>query len=432
MSILYAVHAYKPAYRVGGPILSVSALAEALVGRGHKVVVFTSNSNLDEDLEVPTNQPVMINGVEAWFFRRTEPLKRLFPFVSYVSKSMGYLYAPALGTVLRRRINEFDLVHTHIPYVYPTHVAGRVGLRAGKPLFYHQRGVYDSERLKFRSVKKRLCIAAIERPIMRRATTLIALTEAERNSYRALGVNTPCRVIPNGIDTHAYYRNPTGEYARLLPIRPGQIVILFLSRLHPIKGPDLLLESFLKIGCQFPKAALVFAGPDEWGLEAQFRERARAAGLADRVIFPGMVSGRLKLDLLARADLFCLPSVGEGFSMAILEALASGTPVMISPRCHFAEIEARSAGWIVERSVDEWADKLSGILREPGKLPKAGEAGLRLVKSCYTWEKVTTQIEDAYREGITRHRTGGVGQERTAEEQTSGCDRGLTANQLVD
>jgi len=192
------------------------------------------------------------------------------------------------------------------------------------------------------------------------------------------------------------------------PSRGGQdhIVLLFLGRLHPIKGADLLLESFSKIGSQFPNAVLVMAGPDEHGLQSQFKRRVQNAGLANRVLFPGMVSGRLKLDLLARADLFCLPSVAEGFSMAILEALASATPVMISPKCHFPEVANSGIGWIVERSVEKWAHSLANVLREPFQLSDMGERALNSVKSSYTWEVVTTKLEKTYMEGLYRHKVG--------------------------
>ena len=79
MRILFTVLGYKPAWRIGGPIVSVSALAEALARRGHEVIVFTTNSNLDENLDVTTNQPTDVNGVQVWYFERQEPLRRLFP-----------------------------------------------------------------------------------------------------------------------------------------------------------------------------------------------------------------------------------------------------------------------------------------------------------------------------------------------------------------
>ena len=402
MRILYAVHGYKPAFRVGGPIISVSSLAESLVRRGHDVTVFTTNSNLDEDLDVPVDQPVNVDGVEVWYFRRREIMRVLLPFVPYLSKSMGFLYTPRMRAQLEGMVPTMDLVHTHMPYVYPTLAAGRAALRHRKPLFYHQRGVYDAARLRFRGLKKRIYIGAIERPMMRQATTLIALTQAEVTSYRALGVETPARIIPNGVDVAGYRSIPRGDPFGRWGIPPSAFMILFLSRVHPIKGAEKLLQAFTRIGREFPCSYLVFAGPDEWGLERTFRERAESAGLAERVKFPGMVMGEDKLDLLARADLFCLPSDGEGLSVAVLEALASGTAVLLSTGCHFPEVAGAGVGWVVDPEPSELTKGLRVALADPDQTKRMGQRAREFVSREYSWERVTDLMLDAYGEGLHR------------------------------
>jgi glycosyltransferase involved in cell wall biosynthesis len=404
MRILFVVHGYKPAYRVGGPILSVSALAQTLVAKGHHVTVFTTNSNLDEDLDVPSDCPVDVDGVEVWYFRRSDPIKRWLPFFPYLSQSMGFLYTPRMTGELDRLMPDIDLVHTHMPFVYPTYAASKAVQRWHKPLFYHQRGVFDPDRLKFRPLKKRLYIWAVERNIMRKATTLIALTETERQSYKALGLHTPCRVIPNGIDVAAYRQEPSLETDAQWNIPPGAPVILFLGRLHPTKGADKLLEAFVRVRDRCPTAVLFIAGPDEWGLERKYQEMIRTAKLAGRVFFPGMMLGEAKLDLLARADLFCLPSMGEGFSIAVLEALASRTAVLLSPGCHFPEVEKAGAGRVVPLETEAIANGLADLLSDRDRLRKMGEAGLDLVRCHYTWDHITDQLIDAYEEGIVRTR----------------------------
>jgi glycogen synthase len=96
MKILFVVHGYKPAYRIGGPILSVSALAEKLVEKGHEVTVFTTNSNQSEDLDIATDCAHIINGVEVWYFKRKQIGGKAFSFITYFAKSIGYLYVPEL------------------------------------------------------------------------------------------------------------------------------------------------------------------------------------------------------------------------------------------------------------------------------------------------------------------------------------------------
>lgn len=405
MNILYAVHGYKPAYRIGGPVLSVSALAETLVRKGHQVTVFTTNSNLDQDLDVPLDQPVDVEGVNVWYFRREDFFKRWVPFIPYLSRSMGYLYCPKMAEQFEHFKDEIDLIHTHLPFIYPTYIAAKAARRFGKPLFYHARGVLDPGRLKFRSLKKWLYIGAVERPIMSQATMLIALNEAEVESYRALGVKSPCRVIPNGIDIANYREQPCSDVNTQWKIPPDSLVILFLGRLHPIKGVDKLLEAFLRIQHQFPKAILVMAGPDEWKEEKKFRELIAQAGGGEHVIFTGMVTGDTKLDLLARANLFCLPSVAEGFSIAMLEALASATPVLLSPGCHFPAVETAGAGRIAPAEPEKLAAALADLLSQPDKLQAMGRAGRDLVAKNYSWDHITDQLLETYREGIERSRS---------------------------
>lgn len=403
MRILFAVHGYKPAWRVGGPVISVSSLAEALVREGHEVIVFTTNSNLDEDLNVPCDCPTDVNGVQVWYFRREGMLKRLFPNWSYVAKSIGFLYCPAMVRELDRVVPGVDVVHTHLPFNYPTYAAAHAAFRYGKPLVYHQRGVFDPERLKFRPFKKMLYLKLIELPILKRASALIALTQAEVESYRLLGLSVPCHVIPNGIDADSYSNGGDVEALRMLGVHTHNIVILFMGRVHPIKGADRLLEAFIQIHAKVPDAMLIMAGPDEFGLESSFRQRTDISGLSDRVIFPGMVSGELKRDILIRADLFCLPSDAEGFSMAVLEALASSTAVLLSPGCHFQAVEESGAGRIVDTDPSTLAAGILDMILNRDKLREMGARGRELVRRDYTWEKITDSLLVAYEEGIVRN-----------------------------
>ena len=403
MKILYAVIGYKPAYKLGGPIHTVAAVAERLVRKGHEVIVFTTNSNMDENLPVPTNQPVDVDGVQVWYFKREEPIQKWFPFIPYLSKSVGFLFAPAMRAQLERIVPSVDVVHTQSPFIYPTYAAGRAAIRHHKPLFYQQRGVLGPEHLKFRGLKKRLYIKVIERPIMRRATTLIALTEAEVRGYRSLGVQTPCRVIPNGIDIVDRPQSFERSTCSFFDIPSDETVVLFMARLHPLKGAYRLIRAFLMIHHAFPKATLVMAGPDEWGIVEKFRQEIMKAGAGKQVLFPGMVTGEAKQELLRRADLFCLPSDAEGFSMAVLEALANSTAVLLSPGCHFPEVEKVGAGHVVPPEPEALSKAIADLLDNPEELKEMGRKGRDLVLRHYSWDTITNQLIEAYTEGIERH-----------------------------
>lgn len=401
MKILFTVHGYKPAFKIGGPVISVSSLAEAITRKGHEVTVFTTNCNLDEDLDVPVNCPLDVDGVEVWYFKRYEALKDFLPFASYLTKSIGFLYSKELGIQLDSRVSDFDIVHTHLPFIYPTYAAARAAKKAMKPLFYHQRGVLDPARLNFRSLKKRLYLKFIEKPILRYATTLFALTQAEVKSYQALCPGAKCCVIPNGIDVEKYQVREGAE--QILGFPADSTVILFLGRLHPIKGADRLIEAFISVCSEFPNSYLVMAGPDEFKIEAKFRERASEAGIINRIMFPGMVTGDEKKKLLARADLFCLPSDAEGFSMAVLEALASETAVMISPGCNFPEVEKAGCGIVAATDGENMRQKIRSLLGNDAMLREMGRSGRDFVARNYSWSGIADRVIEAYTEGIQRN-----------------------------
>jgi glycosyltransferase involved in cell wall biosynthesis len=148
------------------------------------------------------------------------------------------------------------------------------------------------------------------------------------------------------------------------------------------------------------------AGPDEWGMEEGIRLAAASVGKGERVILPGMVNDAEKADLLARADLLCLPSRGEGFSIAILEALASGKPVLISPEAIFDAVAATGGGRVAASDPATLSVALAEMLSDTDKLRVMGQKGRRLVEERYTWSRVADLTIQAYREALDRVQKG--------------------------
>jgi glycosyltransferase involved in cell wall biosynthesis len=404
MRILYVAHGYKPAYRLGGPVWSISALAEGMVARGHDVTVFAPNGNVDEDLDVPTDRAVCVDGVSVRYFRREEPFKRSVPWFKYLSQSVGFMYTPDLLPALRPALERIDVVHTQMPFVYPTQAAARQAIARDIPLFYSQRGVFDPSRLRFRGLKKSIYIRFVELPIMRRATGLVALTPEEVKSFESMRVKTPIHLVPNGVDVTRFRRSARPGSVAAMGISDAHKVILFMARLHELKGPDLAVDAFIAIARRHPDAVLVLAGHDEQGLLPGLRARIAGANLTGRFIVPGMVTGEGKLDLLARADLFVLPSVGEGLSMATLEALASGTAAIISRECNLPVVTEAGAGAVVGRSVAEFADALSGFLSDPARLQSAKQRAYELARDHFGWGPILDRLEVIYSQAIDARR----------------------------
>jgi glycosyltransferase involved in cell wall biosynthesis len=163
-----------------------------------------------------------------------------------------------------------------------------------------------------------------------------------------------------------------------------------------------------------PDARLLMAGPDEEGELSVLRSLAAAFGLGDAVLFPGVLRGEQKALLLARADVFCLPSVAEGLSMAVLEAMAARTAVLLTPGCGFPEVAAAGAGRIVEDEAEGLQRALLDMLADPAKLARMGEAGRALVERDYCWDRIVDRLLEAYTESIGLHRASRVKQREGA------------------
>jgi len=400
MRILYATPAYKPAYRMGGPITSVSAAAERLVRKGHEVTVVTTNANLDQDIDVPFDKSVDVAGVTVHYFRREEALRKWLPFMPYLSRSMGYAYAPKMKAALEELTPRHDIVNTHMPFVYPTYAAARSALRHGKPLLYHQRGIYLPTHLRRRRRKKELYLTLFEKPVMRRATALVALTEAERDAFRALAPDTPCEIIPNGVDVPQPDVGAAERAEARFGIPRHAVMILFLGRLHPWKGIDELIGAFAAMRRTSQNVFLVLAGVDECDAERRWRPVAERDGFSGRLLFTGAVDGAVKSDLLHRADLFSLASSGEGLSMATLEALAHSTAVMLSPECNFPEAERAGAGVTAAKNVAAMTRALEELTGDRKRLREMGEAGRRLAVRDYSWDVITDRLIDLYQRSM--------------------------------
>src|SRR5205085_10693564 len=198
---------------------------------------------------------------------------------------------------------------------------------------------------------------------LRRARSLRVTSEEELKSVRSFGLKNPVALIPNGIDVSDFENLPArAEGESLLPITKDKRVLLFLSRVHPKKGLDLLLKAWRALGEERRDWLLVIAGPDQLGHAAELKRLAEEANLKDSVAFAGALFGQAKLAAYALADLFVLPSYSENFGVAIAEALAAGLPVIATKRTPWRGLKGHGCGWWVESSVETLADTLREAL----------------------------------------------------------------------
>ena len=267
-------------------------------------------------------------------------------------------------------------------------IAGLIALARGVRFVVTPHGMLDPWSLSQRKARKRLALRLIYKRILDGAGAIHVLTEAEGQHVRNLGVSAPIRVLPNGIDPRSF--RPLGDVSEdhiaAYPWMESRYA-LFLGRLHPKKGIDLLIDAFRLVSRELDDVQLAIVGPDQ-GERPKLEAQVRELGLAGRIHFTGPVYDVLKYRILRRSRMFCLTSWQEGFSMGILEALASGVPVVISEQCNFPEIATAGAGRVVKLDVEEIAEAMRTYFTQESDRSAAGGAGLRLVTERYTWAKI--------------------------------------------
>ena len=386
MKILHVVPSYFPAVRYGGPIHSVHGLCKALAARGNEVEVFTTNVDGPQDSKVPLGVPVDMNGVKVTYFP-VPALRRLY-------------WSPAMGKALRQRIGEFDVLHTHSVFLWPTWAAARRARERGVPYVMSPRGMLVNELIRRKStLLKRAWIALFERGNLGRAALVHFTSRIEAGDAALLGL--PMRkscIVPNGVDMP----DPGGarEGARPGDAAAGETpFLLFIGRISWKKGLDRLIAALPLI----PDLRLVIAGIDDEGLKPRLEAQAAKAGVGGRISFAGPVYGADMDELLRRALLLVLPSYSENFGNVVLEAMAAGCPVAVTPEVGAAEIvRAGAAGEVLEGDPAALGAGIRRLISDPVALGRMGQHGREFVRQRYSWEIVGRQMEDAYRSVISR------------------------------
>jgi glycosyltransferase involved in cell wall biosynthesis len=173
--------------------------------------------------------------------------------------------------------------------------------------------------------------------------------------------------------------------------------LLYFGRLHAKKGLDLLAQAFAELADHHPELHLILAGKDDGALAPFLREMSDA-GISSRLTWAGHVAGERARQLWGAADAFVLPSYSEGFSMAILEALACRLPVLITTACHFPELGAAGGGIIVEPTAPGVTEGLRCLLEHsPAERAELGQKGRALVERDYTWQQQGQRLANVYR-----------------------------------
>lgn len=310
------------------------------------------------------------------------------------SSSLGLMFPTRGRAVLGQAVCDTDVLQVHGIWTGHSSAAMSFARRFRKPVIVSAHGMLDDWALRHKSWKKIPYSKFIERPNLSRAACLRALTKVEADNYRTFGLNVPIAVIPNGVV--APEDASPSEFLDQYPQLRGKKIVLFLGRLHKKKGVDLLVQAWNVVSPRFPEAHLVIAGPDAGALGPSSRFEG-SASISNGITLCGLLTGSLKWSALVASSAFVLPSFSEGLSMATLEALWQGIPVMITKECNFREIESMECTFLIKPTVPSIVAGLENMLsRSPSELHHRGMCGADFVRARYGWPLVGQQMADLY------------------------------------
>ena len=403
MKLLHVIPSFAPAWRYGGPVVAAHGLTRELARQGHDVTVMTTNIDGPGVLDVPTESAVLIGGVEVWYFP--------------VQRPRWYYFSRPLGQTLRERVSDFDIVHIHSIFLWPTTIAAYWSRRRGVPYLIRPAGSLDpvvltKAYLGWRDslpsrVRKWVYLNTLGRWDINGAAGIHFTSQAELEASRTPRFHPPGYVLPLGVDLSGREEATGGVSLReRYPQLAGKKIVLFLSRLDPKKGLDILILALADLATKRSDFALVVAGSGASSYQSQVASMVEKHGLGDRTVFLGLVQGGDKWSVLRDADVFVLPSYRENFGVAVVEAMATGLPVVISDRVNIhQEVSAAGAGLITSLDPGEVARATETLLNDEALRRKMGAAGEVLAGERFSWERVGRSIVREYEKIIsTRQR----------------------------
>jgi len=347
-----------------GPGYSVPALCDALARRGDEVTLVTL-----------AREPI----AREYLFRHLS-----YP-LSFGPERIGRSRAMRAGLIAAA--GAMDVIHSHSLWMMPNIYPAEAAMKAGRPLVISPRGTLSPVALRRSHWRKRLLWWSGQHAAVAMASAYHATSEQEHRDIRAAGFRQPVAVIPNGVDLPP----PARPRARRKRRR-----MLYLGRIHPIKGLDNLLRAWATVSARATDWDLHIVGPDSDGHEAALRRLATELRL-ESLEFSGPKYGPAKSDCYRDADLYVLPSHTENFAMSVAEALAHGLPVVTTRGTPWSALRDKGCGWWVNADTAGLTQALlAATAVSPGDLSAMGKRGRQWMADEFSWTYVAEEMAALY------------------------------------
>ncbi|MBD2459659.1 glycosyltransferase [Oscillatoria sp. FACHB-1407] len=387
-NVLFISPYISPTY--GGTSKAILELISALGWSGATIDLITSNADVHDCLDVPLHTWVQQDAYRVCYF----PCWHRNDFI--VSQS--------LLAWLIKNVKQYDVVHTHTIFSPLISICHWICQVQSVPYVSSPHGMLEPWAMQYKTWKKKAYYSLIERSNVLRAAFIHSISSRELSNIAALCPDVTIQLMPNGINradfsplvsTDFFYQN--------YPHLQNQKIILFLGRIDPKKGLDLLASAFATVRQRISDVHLVIAGPDSIGFLETTKQYFADANCLDAVTFTGMLTGNLKYSALTAANLYVAPSYSEGFSMSVLEGMATGLPCVITTGCNFPEAAINRVAHVVDIDAHAIANALTECLLNPQEAGEMGDRARQFIFEHYTWEQSAQKLIQAYRQ-IIKHK----------------------------
>jgi glycosyltransferase involved in cell wall biosynthesis len=381
MKVLVIIPYFSSVY--GGNTRVVKDLYQCLGKLNVEIDIITTIADGDGKLEVPIDTWIEHDGYRVRYFKCSHRYDLVLSF--------------SLLTWLSANVQAYDLVHTHNRFSPLIAFCELICQRQQIPYISTPHGMLEPWAMSYKAWKKRLYFPVLERLTLNKSAALHVLTSNEEINIKNLGIQTPTEVIANGIHRYNFEPMPCPNiFLNKFSSLKEKMVILFLGRIDPKKGLDILAPAFAKVQTEFPKTHLVIAGPENPGYLDTAKDFFAKAGCSNAVTFTGMLEGELKYSALASASIYVAPYYSEGFSMSVLEGMAAGLPAVITTGCNFTDAEEAGVAKVVEIEAPALAKGLLYLLQNPLTATAMGQQAQEFIFEHYTWDVASHKLKELY------------------------------------
>lgn len=313
------------------------------------------------------------------------PFLEMYPARSALGR-LGF--SPLMRDRLIHAAEDCDIIHNNSLWMMPNVYPGWAVRGRQCQLVISPQGTLSNWALNHSGWKKRVFWTLVQGRAVSHASCFHATAESEYQDIRSMGLRRrPVCIIPNGVDVPEMRPKPTTRHR----------ILLFLGRVHPVKGVDLLLLAWSAVWHRFPEWELRIIGPDSEGYLSKMTSMARELRLR-RAVFCGPKYGQTKYAAYREAELFVLPTRSENFGISVAESLATGTPAIVTKRAPWCGLEEHRAGWWVDFGVDPLVGALEyAMSRSEGELAKMGQRGREWMTKDYAWPRIGRMMDKTYR-----------------------------------